>query len=405
MKTSNLSATCRRFLAFTLVELLVVIAIIGVLVALLLPAVQAAREAARRMACTNNVKQLTLALQNYHDINNAFPAGTSGIDGTTTFAATAPGHDENNRISAYVGILPFVEQNALYDSVQDAQKNHKNPNGVWCGIRVGADNPNPGVTAADLDRWNGANDIPVTFAVCPSEMVPTIPAGYVGRFNYVFSQGDFPGWPNTFAGRPGHNPRGVFVSRDWRGMSAISDGTSNTIAVSERGIGTGRGVRLVQNTFAHTVAAAIAGFSAANANATTVPLYPVPTTFDPPSCAALKSGNGYSATWANVRNDRFGRRWLCGEVVYTAFNTILPPNSPTCMIGNGSSDAGILPPSSYHSGGVIAGRFDGSVAFVSDTISATTASATSTMCVRSGISPYGVWGALGSINGGEASAP
>jgi prepilin-type N-terminal cleavage/methylation domain-containing protein len=88
-----------RRLAFTLVELLVVIAIIGVLVALLLPAVQSAREAARRMHCQNNMRQLGIAAHNYHDVIGVFPsAGTS-----------------SNEFSWNVHILPYIEQKALYD--------------------------------------------------------------------------------------------------------------------------------------------------------------------------------------------------------------------------------------------------------------------------------------------------
>ena len=92
--------------AFTLVELLVVIAIIGILIALLLPAVQAAREAARRMQCTNKLKQMGLALHNYHDTHRALPFGSGGRIGTPHYAiaGTWPAM-----------ILPFIEQTPLYD--------------------------------------------------------------------------------------------------------------------------------------------------------------------------------------------------------------------------------------------------------------------------------------------------
>jgi prepilin-type N-terminal cleavage/methylation domain-containing protein/prepilin-type processing-associated H-X9-DG protein len=101
---------------FTLIELLVVIAIIAVLIALLLPAVQAAREAARRAQCINNLKQLGLAMQNYHDVQGSFALG-----GRTPFGATAPPGGCTNRwyddMSWYFGLLPYFEQTPIFNAV------------------------------------------------------------------------------------------------------------------------------------------------------------------------------------------------------------------------------------------------------------------------------------------------
>src|SRR4026209_2469997 len=94
--------------AFTLVELLVVIAIIGILVALLFPAVQAAREAARRAQCTNNLKQIGLSMQNYHDTFRSFPFGKG---------AAYPGAAGYARWSAHALLLPFMEQKPLHDNI------------------------------------------------------------------------------------------------------------------------------------------------------------------------------------------------------------------------------------------------------------------------------------------------
>src|SRR3979411_2355777 len=113
--TSNMNRKSTRA-GFTLIELLVVIAIIAVLIALLLPAVQAAREAARRAQCVNNLKQLGLTLQNYHDTQGSFIYGARE---TMTQAAPAGGCSNAwyDDMSWYFGILPFMEQNNIYNAV------------------------------------------------------------------------------------------------------------------------------------------------------------------------------------------------------------------------------------------------------------------------------------------------
>ena len=192
---------------FTLVELLVVIAIIGVLVALLLPAVQAAREAARRMSCSNNLKQIGLALHNYHGAHRVFPPGwmqasTPDVDG---------GFGE--RWSWMVFILPHLEQSAVYDPLN---------------VRDGRQ-PIP---LADDPRAQ----VVLSVYLCPSD-----PGGNFNE-SYPDPNGNF--YPKS--NYPGVHGRGEAVSTQIRGQNGlfgkasrvrfadILDGSSNTFAVGER---------------------------------------------------------------------------------------------------------------------------------------------------------------------------
>jgi type II secretory pathway pseudopilin PulG len=192
------------------VELLVVIAIIGILIALLLPAVQAAREAARRMQCSNNLKQVALACHNYESSYKAFPAGLS-IEGS---AASNHGYG----YSAFVQILPFMESSALYDQIQVGVPTQWAWSNTACRVIV------PGLR-------------------CPSEPNYSTPVdGASAPSNYAVSAGDYcitarweiNGWE---ANANADFSRGAFQPRKLTGLGAITDGTSNTMMVSERAIG------------------------------------------------------------------------------------------------------------------------------------------------------------------------
>lgn len=183
---------------FTLVELLVVIAIIGVLVALLLPAVQAAREAARRMQCTNALKQLALAMHNYHDINNALPIGALPVGGDFD------GH------SWYSRTLPQLEQTAMYNNLNFS-------------VIVGNNN-NPDLRATKLPMH-----------MCPSDQAmmqeSTNPTWRVWRTNYAVNFGNTNYGQKDessvkFAGAP-------FSINTAHNFAVVSDGLSNTLMVGE----------------------------------------------------------------------------------------------------------------------------------------------------------------------------
>ena len=199
---------------FTLIELLVVIAIIAILVALLLPAVQQAREAARRSSCKNNLKQLGLALHNYHDIHTVFPPGwvinkCPGVsDGNHRFT--------NGNPSWGFMILPMLEQSAIYD-LQDFQQN------AAC-----SGSPTGGI----LDAPTTANSLNKTLPAfsCPSDIKPSRGVNNFGTSSYVGCRGDddLSGQDTTFANR-----NGMFWTNSKVKMRDFTDGTSNTIMVGE----------------------------------------------------------------------------------------------------------------------------------------------------------------------------
>jgi len=214
--------------AFTLVELLVVIAIIGILIALLLPAVQAAREAARRSQCSNNLKQLGLALQNYHDTYLTFPHGSR-------FPIGAP----NWR----VGILPFMEQGALYDQVDISSQANI---GGFSSKRDG--NASYGYGTGRNAVFKG---LVVPGWVCPSnQFSPTARSGLTTYQNedngqihdYVGIAGAYPdpagranvcgAGPNNYGGVFCEN--GMLFPNGWVNMRDALDGTSNTLIVGEQ---------------------------------------------------------------------------------------------------------------------------------------------------------------------------
>ena len=204
---------------FTLIELLVVIAIIAILVALLLPAVQQAREAARRASCKNQLKQLGLALQNYHDTHSVFPPGAV-VSGTsdTSFSRRAPWT---------VLILPFLEMNALYDSFVMTSEIH----GAY----------------TDGASASSANGI-ASRTIVPAFVCPSYPGrGNGTHTNYFGVMGGnpaTPSWAMTSAGfgRAMWN-NGTLYRNSRTNMRDILDGTSNTFLVGETKYQLGNGVR------------------------------------------------------------------------------------------------------------------------------------------------------------------
>jgi prepilin-type N-terminal cleavage/methylation domain-containing protein/prepilin-type processing-associated H-X9-DG protein len=199
----------RKYSAFTLVELLVVIAIIGILVALLLPAIQAARESARRASCINNLKQFGIAIHNYHSSNKSFPLGAKMVAGDSDVYATA-----------YTTLLPFFEDSALH-SIYDQEE-------PW------------------EDQADGVAGVAIPTFKCPSSSAPnpiTDPLlsswalnGTVGLAEYAWCMGYTDAFCMRDGASPGKLPKaqgGMFNLAFGASIRQITDGTSKTIAIGD----------------------------------------------------------------------------------------------------------------------------------------------------------------------------
>lgn len=342
----------RRYLGFTLVELLVVIAIIGILVALLLPAVQAAREAARRMSCGNNLKQLALACHNYHDTYKALNPMRTGTDGAPSndYNPAAPNNpiDNDQCISGWVSLLNFYEQGPLYN-------------------QVSSQNFGPVPWDGDYPPWR--TQIPTL--LCPSDGVARMDTG---SSSYRFSLGTTVLDNHDGHGQDWNQPStGMFTAlttwtraRTW-GLKDVKDGLSNTIALAERRMGN----RDQRNDIAH-----VANFipaMRANSNNKTKAGYKALVD----SCLTTTTqygGKKYNDTGVQIEaqgsgGGQFpGDRWADGRPYFASFNTLVPPNGPSCQEDQGDWNWMMMAASSRHPGVVQAALGDGSVRAISETI-------------------------------------
>jgi len=383
----------RSRLGFTLVELLVVISIIGVLVGLLLPAVQASREAARRMSCSNNFKQIGLAIHNYHSAFGQFPINGSGTTQRFGNHSASPDGNLSSRLllSYLVGITPFVEQQAIWEEISSGAAN---------GEVFPPMGPSP--NRVEFRPW--VTDI-ATFR-CPSDPGRGLPA--LGRSNYAACQGDHARLTNSggrtykgfyqsadnHAARMDHNReedsvaaavesrstnRGVFWFRHSTRFRDILDGTANTIMCGEIATSVESGELVSEQVFS-------VGASLVTAAG-----------MDLQQCLNMADPNRPqfylpSADFGSDVDRRRGYRWADGRLLCTAVQTILPPNRGSCFRGGGMNSQGISTIGSRHAGGAHVLMADGAVRFITESIESGNWSLTPQPGQQS---PYGLWGALG----------
>ncbi len=304
--------------AFTLIELLVVIAIIALLIGLLLPAVQSAREAARRIQCVNQLKQLALAAHNFHDVNNAFPPGATPGPANASFAVT---------------ILPYLEQANALSSF------------------------NMSFNVTNAAQNSTARDGQVPGLLCPSDpSTGTYPdpsaagaGGSYGRTNYFGNLGAH-AWFYDAKGTYTKDPAlaGIFANSSKTNLAAVTDGTSATALFSEVRRG-----------------------AYSSHDKTDLVVVPPPTWgtgntgTNPNNLAPVSACNTPSTTLINY----VGLQYQNGSIYNALYTHTVVPNNVgrDCLVA--PFDQAHLGARSYHPGGVVVAWADGSVRFVKSTVS------------------------------------
>ncbi len=308
----TVSNRTRRSRGFTLVELLVVIAIIAVLIALLLPAVHQAREAARRTQCKNNLKQIGLAIHNYEATHTVFPPGRLGFPMV---------------FSVQAHILPYVDGGSLYNLIDFNTA------------------PNFGAPSSPMKQNEIAARMVIRSYLCPSDFGRVTGSDF-GPTNYMACAGSgAPPVANSIK-----TGDGVMFSGSSIRFADIGDGVSNTACFGEQTLGAGGNP------------SSPAGGPPGHPEVEVLEL----TGATPTTPAACVVGAGGS-NWSGLR----GAKWMNGHYGDTLYNHFLPPNAKQFDCGNASHNFGLTAARSRHVGGVHVSLCDGSVRFVSENVNLT----------------------------------
>lgn len=295
--------------AVTLLELLVVIAVIGILAALLLPAVQASREAARRMSCQNNLRQIGIALHNHHSVKKHFPPGR---DGPFPLIFSAQAH-----------LLPFTDQGPLWGNIDFRS-------------------PPTTFTLTSGRVLDGSPNRPAATSVAPVFLCPSdgssgrVIGSDFGATNYVATSGS-----GALAFGTLRDADGVFYNRSQIAIRDIRDGTSNTILFGERTLGPGQEFVLDDDSERQ--------------------IWEIQSRADPTNalCETRSSGEWYGER---------GAKWIIGNYGNSLYNHFHRPNDPAWDCMNVTQQVARTAARSFHPGGVTSLFADGSVRFTADDV-------------------------------------
>lgn len=337
--------------AFTLVELLVVMSIIGILIGMLLPAVQAVREAARRAECANNLRQIGIALANHHASQRCFPTSQTGPGQPDGRGGYGPGF-----FSWYVRILPYVEQQTLYDSINlRVNMADKGDSSSLYAATIGNSHPNAVAAGMAVPMFQCPSDSADRSAMLGSAL--PAPGSYMGNA----------GWPPYCTGMDG-NRRVPALHSGFMGLQNpatpatwhvakvrdrdFHDGLSNTVAVTERLIARRDSV---QDLFGED-RRLLSYCGGGSQGSRTIDRY----------CNMTSQASSHDAQWSLYQ----GRGWISGWTF--AANTylhVMPINTNSAHLSGGQGDgSNLVSPSSHHPGGVHVLMGDGRVTFVREDV-------------------------------------